>query len=178
MHEDLFLLCLAALGGIMAVAWGSRRLGARDGDAMIDARTQLQVRLDALRARAIVLRRHDGLSPDLQASLDQVIEHHVLIDGVVKKAGTATEVRALEPRLHDAFVTLEQVGRELGVDVPADRPFVGLCSFDPEHGGATMRTASGDEVCPRCRIAVEGGKTPRQRQVSEGGQPLPFTALS
>lgn len=178
MPEELLLLCLAALGGMMAVAWGSRRIRTRDGDSIIDARTQLQVRLDALRARAILLRRHETVTPALLVRIDEVIAQQVTVGAATKKAGTADDLRALESRLADAFTTLEQVGREMGVDAPAALPFAGLCHFDPQHGAAATRMPPGDEVCPRCAAALAEGKALRQRQVSEEGRPVPFTALS
>ncbi len=178
MREDVLLLCLAAFGGIVAVAWGNRRISAPDGDAMIDARTQLQVRLDALRARAIMLRRHEGLTPALLSTIDQVIEHHVLVDGVTASAGSAEELRTLDARLEGAFLTLEQVGRAIGVDAPADDPFAGLCSMDPEHGPATATGPDGEGLCASCRRKRVSGEPLEPRRVSRRGRPVPFTAVN
>ncbi len=178
MSEDLLLLCLAALGGIFAVAWGSRRIGVPDGDAMVDARTQLQVRLDALRARAILLRRHPEVTDTGLARIDGVIEKQLTIQGDTEKAGTAEDIRALESQLAGAFLTLEQVGRQMGVDAPADLPFAGLCHFDPQHGAAESSTSAGNAVCTRCAAALADGEDLRQRQVADGGRPVPFTAIA
>ncbi len=162
----------------MAVAWGNRRLGSPDGDAMIDARTQLQVRLDALRARAILLRRHPGITPDLLATIDQVIEHQVLINGDTAAAGSAAVIHRLDLRVDEAFVTLQQVGDAIGVDAPADDPFAGLCSIDPEHGAATVTAPDGDMICAGCLVAIDSGEVPERRQVSRMGHPVPFDALT
>lgn len=178
MREDLALICVAALGGVWAVAWGNRRAGVPDKDRMVDVRTQLQVRLDALRARAVQLRRHPDLPATDRSDVDQVIEHHVLIDSVLAAAGSAEEVERLGPQVDGALRTLEAAAARLGVVLPADDPFAGLCGNDPQHGAAETDDpgAAGRRVCRRCREKTDAGTPPARRLVSVEGTPVPFDA--
>lgn len=177
MQPELALICLAILGGLWAVAWGNRRVGVPDKDRMVDVRTQLQVRLDALRARAVQLRRSSSLDDDARARVDQVIEHHVIIDSVLASAGSADDVERLRPQVERSLRTLEEAAAGTGLDLPADRPFHGLCANDPEHGPEVATDESGRRICGRCRDDIVAGRHPTRRLVSADGNPVPFDAL-
>jgi len=172
--EEIALICVAVIGGLWAVAWGTRRVAVPDKDRMVDVRTQLQVRLDALRARAVFLRRHPQVTGDLRRQVNQVIEHHVLIDSVLASAGSAEEVATLQPQVDDALRTLEEAAERVGLSLPADRPFDGLCANDPQHGPAEEGDGA---VCAACRQEIARGETPVRRLVSVDGAPRPFDAV-
>lgn len=167
------MLGLAGLGGTWAVAWGNRRLASPTRVAMLDARTQFQVRLDALRARTAILTRRDDLPPSARALVDDVVMSHVLIDSTLARASSADEVTGLIPDVERCLAKLDAAATTVAVAMPADRPFAGLCENDPQHGPAVVPT-DGRQVCSACGEAAEAG-TPRQvRLVARGGQPIPF----
>lgn len=125
MRESIGLLMLAVFGGIVAVAWGNRRLARPTRLEMVDARTQLQVLLDALRARTAVLSRRDDLTPGARSAVDEVVFAHVLIDSTLARAASASEVNELRPEIYDCLMKLEYAADEIGLVLPADEPFRG-----------------------------------------------------
>jgi hypothetical protein len=170
------LLGLSALGGLWAVAWGIRRAEQPARIAMLDARTQLQVRLDAVRARTAILARQ--VLPDAARQLvDDVVERQVLIDAVLSRASSVAELRALEPDVAAANLALEQAAELVDLDMPADAPFAGLCGVDPGHGPAesTVDVDGGIQVCERCAEAAARGEAIGRRMVCIDGRPAPFT---
>ena len=173
------LLGLGALGGLWAVAWGTRRAEQPERIEMLDARTQLQVRLDAVRARTAILARH-ALPDDAQRLLDQVVERQVLIDAELSRAASVDELRRLEPEVVAASRSLEQAGELVELEMPAAAPFAGLCGVDPGHGAAeTMIHLDGElEVCAACAAAASRGETIRLRRVCIDGRPVPFTTTT
>lgn len=165
------LIGLAALGGTWAVAMGHRRVLRPERTAMLDARTQVQVRLDALRARIAILNRHD-LPPLARRLVDHAVEDHVLIDAVLSRAASVDDVVELTPQIDDALVSIEQAASQIGVEMPANQPFAGLCSIDPAHGAADS-TAAGSP-CLTCALAIAAGNPPSPRRVTQAGRPVPF----
>ncbi len=170
------LLGLSALGGLWAVAWGIRRSEQPARIAMLDARTQLQVRLDAVRARTAILARQP-LPDAARHLLDEVVERQVLIDAVLSRASSVAELHALEPDVMAANRSLEQAAELVDLDMPADAPFAGLCGVDPGHGQAeaTVDVDGGLEVCERCAEAAGRGEAIGRRMVCIDGRPTPFT---
>jgi len=170
------LLGLGALGGTWAVAWAQRRVDRPGRAAMLDARTGLQVRLDALRARTAALAQRD-LPPAARALVDRVIEQEVLVAAVLSRAASADDVREVDAVIEDAFVSVEEAAALIGDHMPADDPFAGLCSIDPAHGRASMAPpAACGPTCEECAAAIADGATPERRQVTRYGRPVPFDA--
>lgn len=170
------LIGLGALGGAWTVAWAARRAQRPQRAAMLDARTQVQVRLDALRARTAALARHE-LPAEARTLVDEVVEQQVLIDAVLSRAFTAQDVLDLDGEIADAFMTIQEAATLIGEDMPADTPYSGLCGVDPSHGPARTRTGTGDTalaVCGDCAAAASVDALPARRQVTIGGRPVPF----
>lgn len=172
MRDDIVLLCLAALGGLLAVAWGSRRLQSPEGDAIFDARTQLKVRLDALAARGVALRDHPDLPPPLRPQVDQVLADHADLDHRSRSVATPEDAHALEDDLRPPLLVLEEVAATVGLTFPADRPFVGLCAMDPAHGCPADAATS---LCGECQERLNAGHPLTPRSVAQGGEPVPFS---
>jgi hypothetical protein len=173
------LLGLGVLGGLWAVAWGLRR-GARDRSAMLDARTQFQVNLDAVRARTAALSRRD-LPQEARGLIDQVVEQQVLVDAVLSRASSPADIDELIPELDDALASLERAAELTGLHMPAADPFDGLCQIDPAHGLAAATVADGDgawRVCETCARTSESGRLPARRHVTHEGRPVPFEAAT
>ena len=171
------LLGLSALGGLWAVAWGIRRAEQPARIAMLDARTQLQVRLDALRARTAILARQP-LPEAARHLVDDVVERQVLIDAELTRASSVADLQALDPDVVAANRVLEQAAELVDLDMPAGAPFAGLCAVDPGHGAAqtTVDVEGGMAVCEECAAAVARGDPVRHRMVCIDGRPAPFTA--
>lgn len=170
------LLGLSALGGLWAFAWGIRRSEQPARIAMLDARTQLQVRLDAVRARTAILARQP-LPEAARHLVDDAVERHVLIDAVLSRASSVAELRSLEPDVAAANRSLEQAAELVDLEMPADAPFAGLCDIDPGHGQAeaTVDIDGGMQVCDVCAEAVARGEAIGRRMVCIDGRPTPFT---
>lgn len=166
------LLALGALGGVWAVAWGHRRAQRPGRTAMLDARTQLQVRLDALRARTAALARRDP-PPAARDLIDRVVEQEVLVAAVLSRAATPADVEEVGAEIDDAFVSIEEAAAIVGERMPADDPFAGLCTTDPGHGEAAP---GGDGTCVQCAAAISEGAVPARRVVSVDGMPVTFDA--
>lgn len=169
------LLGLGVLGGLWAVAWGHRR-SAVERSAMLDARTQLQVRLDAVRARTAILSRMDP-PPQTRRLLDEVVERQVRIDSVLSRAASPGDVHELDSEIGAALESLERAATLVGEEMPAADPFAGLCRVDPEHGpGASVATdgLDGWKLCSNCADAAGEGRLPPRRQVTRAGRPVPF----
>ena len=170
------LLGLGALGGTWAVAWSARRAQLPQRTAMLDARTQVQVRLDALRARTATLARRD-LPPEARHLVDEVVEQQVLIDAILSRTATVEDVTDLDAEIEDAFMSIDEAATLVGAHMPADAPFAGLCAIDPAHGSATAPVAHGDSiviVCRDCARTATGSDVPPRRQVTVGGRPVVF----
>ena len=170
------LLGLGALGGTWAVAWSARRAQLPQRTAMLDARTQVQVRLDALRARTATLARRD-LPPEARHLVDEVVEQQVLIDAILSRTATVEDVTDLNAEIEDAFMSIDEAATLVGAHMPADAPFAGLCAIDPAHGSATVPVAHADSiviVCRDCARTATGSDVPPRRQVTVGGRPVVF----
>ncbi len=167
------MLGLAGLGGTWAVAWGNRRLARPTRIAMLDARTQFQVRLDALRARTAILARRRDLPPQARLLVDDVVMAHVLIDSTLARAASAGEVTSLIPDVERCLGKLDAAAAAVDLAMPADRPFDGLCANDPQHGAAAV-VLDERHVCTACGEAADAGTPHRVRLVARGGQPIPF----
>lgn len=143
---------------------------------MLDARTQFQVRMDAVRARTAALARHD-LPPEARMLIEQVVEQQVLVDAVLSRAASPADLDELAPEIEDALASLEHAGALIGVQMPADDPFAGLCHVDPAHGLAEAPVPVGGEmwlVCEACAEAARSGHLPARRLVTHQGRPVPF----
>ena len=175
-RTSVALMILAMFGGLVSVAWGNRRLTRPNRLAMVDARTQLQVLLDALRARTAVLTRRDDLPTAARRAVDGVVMEHVFIDATLARAATADEVDGLRPQLQQCLVELEQAASTVGLDLPAELPFKGLCSIDPQHGAATS-SPDGDGLCRTCISAIATGVELPVRMVAKDGRPVPFDEI-
>jgi len=175
-RASVALMILAMFGGVVSVAWGNRRLTRPNRLAMVDARTQLQVLLDALRARTAVLTRRDDLPAGARRQVDLVVMEHVFIDATLARAATAEEVDGLRPQLQNCLVTLEAAASNVGLELPAARPFKGLCSIDPQHGAATS-SPDGDGLCRACIHAIGTGVELPIRMVAKAGRPVPFDEI-
>ena len=175
-REVAALLGLGGLGGLWAVAWGTRRAERPARIAMLDARTQIQVRLDAVRARTAILARRT-LPDDARRLLDDAVERQVLMDAVLSRAASVAELRALEREVDAANRSLEQAGELVELVMPADAPFAGLCGVDPAHGPAESSVDLDGEldVCAECADAASRGEAIRRRLVCVDGRPVPFT---
>ena len=173
------LLGLGALGGLWAVAWGTRRAEQPVRIAMLDARTQLQVRLDAVRARTAILARR-SLPDEARRLLDDAVERQVLMDAVLSRAATVAELRALETEVDAANRSLQQAGELVELVMPADEPFAGLCGVDPGHGPAesSLDLDGGLDVCAECADAASRGDAIHRRMVCVDGRPVPFTTAA
>ncbi|HRC08388.1 MAG TPA: hypothetical protein PLV41_09240 [Miltoncostaeales bacterium] len=175
-RASVALLILAMFGGMVSVAWGNRRLTRPNRLAMVDARTQLQVLLDALRARTAVLTRRDDLPSAARREVDAVVMEHVFIDATLARAATADEVDRLRPQLHACLVTLEHAAESVGLNLPATQPFAGLCSIDPQHGAATS-SPDGDGLCRACIAAIGTEVELPVRMVAKDGRAVPFDEI-
>jgi len=171
------LLGLGALGGLWAAAWGARRAQRAERVRMVDARTQLQVRLDALRARTAALARGGGLSPSARALVDAAVERQVMIDSSLSRAATPEEIEAVAPELAAAESAIAAASELAGHQVSLDRPFSGLCGMDPGHGTAVTEITTPEGVFPVCTVCADAagdGDVPHRRMVSVDGRPVPF----
>ena len=176
LRETGSLIALGLLGGLWATAWGHRRAQQPDRTAMLDARTQIQVRLDALRARTALLARRD-LPPEARALVDQVVEQEVLVHAVLSRAATPADVHDVEGEIEDALISIEEAAARVGLVMPSDDPYRGLCGIDPGHGLATSQADLGDgepvAVCDDCANRADEHLL-RRREVTAGGRPVAF----
>jgi hypothetical protein len=175
-REPGALIGLAALGGTWAVALAHRRAQLPERTAMLDARTQVQVRLDALRARTAELARRE-IPAEARSLVDEVVEQQVLINAVLSRAATADDVTDLADEIDDAFQSIEEAASLVGIDMPAEAPYEGLCGLDPAHGVAIERVVHGGEtkdVCAGCARLGASAALPQRRQVTLAGRPVPF----
>jgi hypothetical protein len=171
------LLGLAALGGLWAAAWGARRAQRTERVRMVDARTQLQVRLDALRARTAALARGGGLSPAGRSLVDAAVERQVMIDSTLSRAATPDDIATIAPELAAAESAIAAASELAGHHVSLERPFSGLCGMDPGHGQAVTEITTPEgifAVCSVCADAAGDGDVPHRRMVSVEGRPVPF----
>ena len=177
LRETGSLIALGLLGGLWATAWGHRRVQLPERTAMLDARTRVQVRLDALRARTAALARRD-LPAEARALVDQVVEQEVLVHAVLSRAATAEDVTDVEAEIDDALIGVEEAAAIVGLHMPADEPFRGLCANDPGHGIATSYTpgAATPSECGDCAAVRATGGIPRHREITWEGRPVPFDA--
>ncbi len=143
---------------------------------MVDARTQLAVLLDALRARTAVLSRRDDLPSAARADVDDAVLTHVMIDSTLARAATADEVNSLRYQVFACLAKLEHAGQFVKLDLPADQPFHGLCSIDPQHGAATA-SPDGPGLCRSCVDATMNGVPRAVRLVAKHGRPVPFDQI-
>lgn len=174
-RETIALLGISALGGVWAVAWGTKRIERPRRVAMLDARTQMQVHLDALRARTGLLSRRPDLVAEARELLDEVVEQEILIDAVLARAAALDDVHGLWDEVNEAFLRIEEAGEIVGVPLPAHRPFAGLCALDPQHGPAVPDALiDGRAVCAGCAESAAGGSRLPVRQVTENGRPVAF----
>lgn len=176
LREVAALIGLGGLGGTWAVAWANRRAQLPERTAMLDARTQVQVRLDALRARTAALARRD-LPPEARLLIDDVIEQEVLVDAILSRAATVTDVTDLEAEIDDAFMSIDEAATLVGASMPADAPFAGLCAVDPGHGLATSPVANRDDIVLVCDVCADDAAErvlPARRQVTIRGRPVDF----
>ena len=168
------LLGLGALGGTWAVAWANRRAQLPQRTAMLDARTQVQVRLDALRSRTATLAQRE-LPPDARRLVDDVVEQQVLINAVLSRAADVEDVTDVDAQVEDAFISIDQAAALIGEYMPSDAPFAGLCAIDPAHGPALGVGHDGSPAtCRDCALAHGRGERLDRRQVSRTGRPVPF----
>lgn len=178
-RETIALLGIGALGGLWAVAWGTKRVERPRRVAMLDARTQMQVHLDALRARTGLLARRPDLPPRARELLDEVVEQEVLIDAVLARAAAPDEVHELWEEVNEAFLRIEEAGELVDVALPANRPFAGLCAIDPQHGPVAPDALIDDRhVCTACAEAAANGSPPAVRNVTTNGRPIAFDATA
>lgn len=176
LNEVGAMLGLAALGGTWAVAWSARRAQLLERTAMLDARTQIHVRLDALRMRTSALARRD-LPVEARRLVDEVVEQQVLILAQLSRAATVDDVTDLDAEVGGGFILIDEAAALVGAHMPAGAPFAGLCAIDPSHGTATVRVDQAGatiSVCPDCALAAEGGELPARRRVTIAGQPVVF----
>ncbi len=176
-REALALLGIGTLGGVWAVAWGNKRVQRPQRVAMLDARTQIQVQLDALRARTGMLSRHPELTPQAHRLIDEVVENQVLIDAILARAAGPKDVEELTDEVGEAFARIEEAGVLMGIDLPADDRFLGLCRIDPEHGPSGADVLDHRPVCAACAAAARDGRPPPRRQVTQNGRPIAFDEL-
>lgn len=177
-REVIGMVGLAGLGGTWAVAWANRRLSRPDRVAMLDARTQFQARLDALRARTAMLTRNTELTADARVAVDEVVMEHVLIDSTLARAASADEVLGLVPTVERCLETLARAAASVGLELPPDQPFAGLCANDPQHGPATDTLTDGRPCCATCRQADADGHPRPVRLVARNGRPIPFDQIA
>jgi hypothetical protein len=176
LREVAALIGLGGLGGTWAVAWANRRAQLPERTAMLDARTQVQVRLDALRARTAALARRD-LPDEARAFVDDVIEQEVLVDAILSRAATVADVTDVEAEIDDAFMSIDEAATLVGAHMPADAPFAGLCAVDPGHGLATSPVARDDDIVLVCDVCADDAAEralPPRRQVTILGRPVDF----
>ncbi len=176
-REALALLGIGTLGGVWAVALGNKRVQRPQRVAMLDARTQMQVQLDALRARTGMVSRHVELTPQAHGLIDEVVEHQVLIDAILARAAGPEDVEELTDDVSEAFVRIEEAGVLIGIHLPADDRFFGLCRIDPEHGPSGEDVVDDRPVCDACATAARDGRPPARRQVTQNGRPIVFDEL-
>ena len=179
-REVVILLALAGLGGVWAIAWGTRREARRERERMLEARAAMRVRLDALRGHATALARRDDLPAGARAPLEHALGAYAQAVAGLQQARSQADVAALEPLVRDGLRELARARGRAG-DAPADEdPFAGLCGVDPGHGPATAEADLDDglgatPVCAACREAADRGEPPRRRMIPSSGRPVPFT---
>jgi hypothetical protein len=130
------LLALGALGAAWAVAWGLRRERRGKRGELAEARGYLAACVDAARARAGALGSRADLDDEARAKVDAALVHESDALARLRAADSTLDIELVLPPLRAALGELAAAGASAGLDLPADRPFDGLCAVDPAHGVA------------------------------------------
>ena len=175
----LGLAALAVLGGAWAAAWGIRRERRHSRVALVDARARVRLRVDALRARALALRRRADLPPAARRPLEAALALAGETDGAMDAARSPEDVGRAQAGLARGERLLGEAAALAGDDFDPGDPYAGLCAADPGHGPARARAALADregdaDVCAACAAAARAGDPRARRVVPVAGRPVPF----
>jgi hypothetical protein len=179
-REAMTLLGLAVLGGVWAVAVGTRRRARVARQELVEARAAMRVYLDALRARASALARGGRLPKAARPRVESALGAYADAISALQQAGSVDEVARLAPRVRSGLDDLAAAGRAAGEPwASEDDPFAGLCGADPAHGPADGEAAleagaAPVPLCARCREMAERGEPVPLRLVPVRGRPVPF----
>lgn len=175
------VLALAALGAAWAVAWGLRRERRGQRGELAAARGYLSACLDAVHERAAALGGRVDLDEAARAKVDAARADHADALGRLQAADSTAQIPAVLLPLRSSLARLAEVAATVGEDLPADRPFAGLCAVDPAHGPATGRAEveglGQAAVCVACADAAAGGTRLRRRAIPTPGGPVPFDEM-
>lgn len=176
------LLALGALGAAWAVAWGLRRERKGRRGELAEARGYLATCVDAARARAGALGSRADLGDEARAKVDAALVHESDALARLRAADSAADVELVLPPLRAALHELAEAGASIGLDLPADRPFAGLCAVDPAHGTtdgqAPVEGRGVVPVCADCAALAGRGDRLVRRMVATPAGPVPFDQMS
>lgn len=177
LRELLVLLLLGGLGAAWAVAWGTHRTDRQARTAVNEARMQLRVWLDALRAQAMAASTGPRLPPADLRAVEGVLAMCADTLSGLHDARTVGDVGALAPRVAAGYAALRAAAGTPG----RDAPFAGLCATDPAHGRAIAPPPDDpggpDALCRDCRRLAERDGVPAPRLIPIGHALVPYTAV-
>jgi hypothetical protein len=173
------LALLALLGGAWAAAWGIRRERRRHRVALTDARALAQLRLDAVRARALDLRSRPGIPDAARPPLEEALSAADAALAELATAGSLGDVARAEEGLRRGERRVRAAAALAGEPLDPDALFDGLCAVDPAHGAARAEAMLADveapaPLCADCAAAARAGEPPLRRMIPVRGRPVPF----
>ncbi len=168
------VLALAALGAAWAVAWGLRRERRGQRGELAAARGYLSACLDAVRERTAALGGRTDLDEEARAKIEAARADHADALGKLQAADSTSQIPAVLPPLRSSLTGLAEVAATVGEDLPADRPFDGLCAVDPGHGPATgaadVEGLGRASVCVACADAAARWRRAASARDSHAGR--------
>jgi len=172
-RDLIVLVCVALIGGALAIGWGLRREQRRTHERTMEARGLLKVYADALGARARLLAAVRTDDPEAHGLVEAVEAYHVAADALITHATTESELADGAQSLRSGFGDAERAGEIVGRAMPQAAPFAGLCAVDPAHGAVGNPSADG-ALCPACTGQLRSGHELVPRRVESGGVPVAF----
>jgi hypothetical protein len=138
--------------------------------------------VDAARARAGALGSRADLDDEARAKVDAALVHESDALARLRAADSTLDIELVLPPLRAALGELAAAGASAGLDLPADRPFDGLCAVDPAHGvaeaEAPVEGRGRAPVCADCAAAAARGARLVRRMIPTPNGPVPFDEMS
>jgi len=172
--RDLVLLVgLALCGAAAAIGWGIRREQHAAHRRAMEVRGVLRVYADALGARIAQL-NGCGDGREALALIEAADANHLAAGVLITRATTPKDLVQAAQSLTHGFGDAARAGELIGIAMPADQPFAGLCLNDPAHGAAVLDADEREGLCAACADAHARGEHISSRRVTVAGQPVGY----
>lgn len=181
-RDVMVLLAIAALGAAWAVAWGLRRERREARGDLAEMRGWLDACQAAAKERAAVLTARNDLDDAARSRVSSALADLATSESLLRGADDLAAITEALPPLRSSLAALAEAAATVGVDLPPEDPFRGLCTVDPSHGPARSEApvdGRGDvPVCSACADGAAHGETLRPRLVPTPDGPVPYDEIS